>query len=252
MQLPRPSGLITLLTDFGARDPYVGIMKGIIKRHHARADVVDLCHEVPPQALRVGALFLGAAVGRFPTGTIHVAVVDPGVGTARRFLCAYRHECFWVGPDNGLLEPALPAGEAGELRAVDAKALQLEPQSATFHGRDVFAPLAGLLASQRLGFRAVGPRIDDPVRLPASTRAEVVCVDRFGNLITNVAASRVAPGITVGIAGRKIPLRATYADGRPGEIIALVNSFDLLEIAQCQGDASQALGAGAGAAVELE
>jgi S-adenosylmethionine hydrolase len=251
MEIPPPTGLITLLTDFGARDPYVGIMKGVIKQQHARAEVVDLCHEVPAQAVAVGALFLGAAVGRFPPGTVHVAVVDPGVGTARRVIAVCSESCYWVGPDNGLLGAVLPdERRPGEVRGVDLDALRLTPRSATFHGRDVFAPLGAMLAGRRYGYRALGARVDDAVRLATPP---LVAVDHFGNLITDVTAAEVAArgAQGVAIAGRRVPLCRTYRDVEPGRALALINSYDLLEVAVCEGNAAAALAAGRGAAVEL-
>lgn len=254
MEIPPPNGLITLLTDFGSRDPYVGIMKGVIKRQHARAEIIDLCHEVPPQDVAVGALYLGSAVGRFPAGTVHVAVVDPGVGTERRAVAVCSESCYWVGPDNGLLGAVLPGGDRhGEVRRVDAEALGLQLASATFHGRDVFAPLAAMLAGRRYGFRAVGTRIDDPVTLPVSRGSRVVVVDHFGNLITDVTAAEVAArGVTaVEIKGARVPLRRTFADVEPGEPLALINSYDLLEIAINQASAAAALEVERGEAVVL-
>lgn len=253
MQVPPPNGLVTLLTDFGGRDPYVGIMKGMIKREHAKADIVDLCHDVPAQQISIGALFLGAAQERFPTGTVHVAVVDPGVGTSRRVLAVCSGGCYWVGPDNGLLSAVLPRGDAGEVRVADLDSLQLVPKSNTFHGRDIFAPLGAMLASGRYGFRAVGRRVDDAARIEEFTGERVVLVDHFGNLITGVPAIELARrGITsVEIKGKRATLHRTYADVAPGELLALVNSYDLLEIAVSGGDAAAVLQAGRGDAVVL-
>jgi S-adenosylmethionine hydrolase len=129
MELPPPCGLVTLTTDFGYADPYAGVMKGMVKRHHPRAEVLDFSHGVPPQDVTVGAFFLRSAIGRFPAGTVHVAVVDPGVGTSRRILAACAEECYWIAPDNGLLEAVLPRPQdepgARELRVVDLAALRL-------------------------------------------------------------------------------------------------------------------------------
>ena len=252
MEIPRPSGLITLLTDFGLADPYVGLMKGMILRQHPRATLVDLAHGVPAHDVTTGALFLRAAIGRFPPGTVHVAVVDPGVGTARRAILACRHQCFWLGPDNGLLDAALHDRDDGEVRAVEPSLLGLELASRTFHGRDLFAPLAGLLASQRIGFRAVGPRLDEPVRLPAAAQApRVLFVDHFGNLVTNVAAADVEGIAGLEIGGRLAPLRGTYGEAGAGELLALANSYGLLEIARREGRADVELGVGAGTPVRI-
>ncbi|MCA8954230.1 MAG: SAM-dependent chlorinase/fluorinase, partial [Planctomycetes bacterium] len=146
MVYARPAGVVTLLTDFGLRDPYVGVMKGAVLRSNPKAVLVDLGHELPPQDVASGAFALAAAVGRFPSGTVHVAVVDPGVGTARRLLAVAAHEAFWLAPDNGLLSDVLAADPGAEARAVDCERLGLVAESRTFHGRDLFAPIAGWLA----------------------------------------------------------------------------------------------------------
>lgn len=257
MQIPPPSEIVTLLTDFGSRDPYVGLVKGMIKRRFRGAEVIDLCHEVPPQDVAVGGFFWRAARGRFPVGTIHVGVVDPGVGGDRAVLVAAWAEALWIAPDNGLLGAVLPEDleEACEVRRADLESLRLRPDSRTFHGRDVFGPLAGMLAGRRVSFRAVGPRVRRIRRIAALEEgsSRVILVDRFGNLITNVDAStaqreRVA---AIEIAGVRAPLRATYAEAAPGELLALVNSYDLVEVAECQGDAARRLGAGRDTPVRL-
>ena len=168
--LPRPSGIVSLLTDYGSRDPYVGIVRGMVLRHHPKAVLVDLGHEVPAQDIAAGAFWLLAAVGRFPAGTVHVAVVDPGVGTARRCLAVAAHEAYWLGPDNGLLSHVLEGDPAAEVRELDLEHLSLKPSSRTFHGRDVFAPAAAHLAAG-MAIEALGPRRDGllPLSLPRAT-----------------------------------------------------------------------------------
>lgn len=247
MEIPPPTGLVTLLTDFGTTDPYVGLMKGMVKRHHAKAEVLDYCHGVPPQNVVIGAFYLRAALGRFPTGTVHVAVVDPGVGTARRLLCVCAADCYWLGPDNGLLEAVLPQedDEVGvrEVRAVDLDAVALRPSSRTFHGRDVLAPLAGMLSSSRFGYRAVGPRVTDPVRLGRpKARGVVLHVDAFGNLITDLVAADLAGKDSLPVAGKRARVVGTYAEGEPGELVALLSSYGLVEIAVRNGSAARATG----------
>ena len=249
MHLPRPSGLVTLLTDFGAADPYVGLVKGMVKRAYGRAEVIDLCHGVPPQEVAMAAFVLGAAVDHFPAGTVHVAVVDPGVGTGRRVLAACVEECYWLGPDNGVLSAVLDADpEVCEVRAVDLEQLRIEPSSATFHGRDVFAPVAGRLAGGRFGFRALGNRIDDPVRIPAITDGapRVVMVDHFGNLVTNLAGGCSE----VRIAGQTAAVHVTYGAAAKGALIAVTNSYGLIEVAEVGGSAAARLGVGVGTPVE--
>jgi len=253
MQLPRATGLVSLLTDFGTVDPYVGVMKGVMKSHFAAVDIVDLCHELPPQSVAIGGLYLAAALPYFGDGTVHTVVVDPGVGTTRRVLAVCAQGCFAVGPDNGVLTPILPTSpDQGEVRAVDTDALGLVARSETFHGRDVFAPVAAMLAAGRYGFRALGPRITDPVDLDVVRRppAAVLAVDHFGNLITGIGAADLR-GDAVEISGREIAVRRTYADVAPGEFVALINSYELVEIAVRDGSAANTLGAGPGEAVRL-
>jgi S-adenosylmethionine hydrolase len=256
MQIPRPCGVVSLLTDFGQDDPWVGVMKGVVKQHDLRADVVDFCHGVPAHDVTLGAFYLAAAIDRFPAGTVHVAVVDPGVGTGRRLLAVCAAGCFWLAPDNGLLQALLDRDDA-EVRVLDLDKLRLLPASRTFHGRDVLAPVAGMLSGARFGFRALGERCRDAVRLPEDPLApeappRVLAVDRFGNLIGNVRASRVAREAWTGVraGGRTLPLRATYADAGPGEAVALINSYDLLELAVNRGRAADVLRLGPGAPLE--
>jgi S-adenosylmethionine hydrolase len=251
--LPRPSGIVTLLTDFGIRDPYVGVMKGMVLRQHPKAVLVDLGHEVPPQDVTAGAFWLGAAIGRFPAGTVHIAVVDPGVGTERRLLAAAAHEAFWLAPDNGLLTHVLAQDPAADVRTIDLAHLNLRPESRTFHGRDVFAPVAGWLSGGRYSFTALGARATGLASVaPAMAGApRVVHEDGFGNLITNVPARALADVTAVRIAGAEINLHGTYADVPPGSLLCLVGSYGLLEIAENCGSAGKRLGAGRGAPVEL-
>lgn len=250
---PRPSGIVTLLSDFGLCDPYVGVMKGAVMRASSRVVIVDLGHGVPPQDIAAGAFWLAATIGRFPPGTVHVAVVDPGVGTDRRLLAVSAAECFWLAPDNGLLAPVLAADPAAEVRAIDALHLNLRPPSRTFHGRDVLAPVAGWLAGGRYGFSALGPRIDDPVAgtEPFGGNPRVVHVDAFGNLITNVREQDLAGVATVRIGGQSVQLRGTYADAATGQLLALVGSYGLLEVAVNGGSAAKTLGLQRGAPIEL-
>src|SRR5581483_9829550 len=217
--------LITLLTDFGSRDAYAGIMKGVIAGIAPAARVVDLTHEVPPQDVRAGAWLLRTAFRHFPPGTVHVAVVDPGVGTARRGIAAGAGGWRFVAPDNGVLSWALDI--CGDARVVELR----EPRwfradvSHTFHGRDVFAPVAA------------------PVRIPFPTPdvreraivAEVVHVDRFGNCVTALDratfdAWAAGDEARVEVAARTLALRSTYGEGAAGEALALFESNGYLEV----------------------
>jgi S-adenosylmethionine hydrolase len=253
--------IITLTTDFGMRDPWVGIMKGVILGICPAARLVDLSHDIGAQDVLEGALCLEAAVGFFPTGTIHLAVVDPGVGGSRRPMAVRTGGQCYVGPDNGLLSLALERG-GGRIEAVEltAREYRLSPVSRTFHGRDIFAPAAAHLAS-RVPLERLGRAMTDPVRLlPPSARhedglvaGEVIGADRFGNLFTSVTEKDLAGldgplGVVVEIGGIRVgaPV-ATYSDALPGGVGALVGSTGRLEVFVREGSAQAALGLGRGA-----
>ncbi len=246
-----PNGIVTLLSDFGAADPYVGIMRGMVLRQNPKARVFDLCHEVPAHDVETGAFFLASAIGRFPPGTVHVAVVDPGVGSARGFVAAHAAECYWVGPDNGLLDRVIDEDANSSVRSVDVDRLGLRLHSRTFHGRDVFAPLGGMLSGGRFGFPAVGTRLDDYVPSTVDDSPRVLFADHFGNLISSIPGSELENASAVEIAGRRIPVHGTYADVEPGELLALVSSYDLVEVAAREARASDLLGVGRGATLEV-
>src|SRR5690606_16440176 len=170
-------GVVSLLTDFGLADPYVGIVKGVIAREAPGVTVIDLTHAVPPQDVELAALWLEQAYGWFPSGTVHLCVVDPGVGTARAALAARAGEHWFVAPDNGVLSAVLGRESSSEVRRIDASALRLTVSSRTFHGRDVFAPVAARLASGALRLAEIGPP-HAPLRLarrePRRDGAEVL------------------------------------------------------------------------------
>jgi S-adenosyl-L-methionine hydrolase (adenosine-forming) len=258
--LPSPSRVITLLTDFGHGDPFVGIMKGVIASLCIESRVIDLCHGIQPQAVAEAAFWLERSYAWFPPGSLHVAVVDPTVGSERRILAVAALGHYFLAPDNGLLADALTGAEGARVHALDFARLGLHRPSATFHGRDVFAPVAARLASGGLELAAVGPPVlAQPcvLRAPESDgqmlTGEVVTVDRFGNLITNLDRARVESSRAhhVTLAGRDITLRRTYADAAPGELLALINAFDVLEVAQRDGNAEQRLGLGRQTPVQL-
>ena len=243
--------LITLLTDFGTADGYVGEMKGVLASLAPSATIVDVAHDVAAHDVDGARLALARYWRRFPEGTVHLVVVDPGVGSARGALAASSEGRFLVGPDNGVLSPAL-------LHA-DARCVSLGiPAGAapTFHGRDVFAPAAAQLA---LGapLETLGSVADDPLirRTPEATRrddggvqGEVISVDRFGNAVTNLLAMR---GGQVEVAGLYLALRRTYADAERGDPVALVGSSGLVEIAVRDGSAADRLGLRRGSSVVL-
>ncbi|MGH2585666.1 MAG: SAM hydrolase/SAM-dependent halogenase family protein [Dehalococcoidia bacterium] len=272
MNLKRP--LITLLTDFGTEDTYVGQMKGVIAARCPAATVIDLTHAVRPQAIEQGAFLLETAVREFPSGSIHVAVVDPGVGTARLGL-AIRcrrgdRDLFFVGPDNGLLSCALPDGrrpatagavpvsEGAEVVSLGLPKFRLV--SSTFHGRDVFAIAAARLATgDRLD--QLGSPVHEMIALPpfearASSpgvlQARVVHIDRFGNVIITARASQfTAPPRAVRIGATRITsFVRTYGDG--DGLVALVGSSGYLEVAEVNGNAAARLGVSIGEMVHVE
>ena len=241
--------VITLLTDFGTADGYVGEIKGVLLARVSGAAVVDVTHDIPPQDVEAGRLTLARVWRRFPPGTVHLAIVDPGVGGERRALAVESDDRALVGPDNGVLSPALlVAGARAVALPIPAWA------SATFHGRDVFAPAAAELALGRpleaLGAPAHDPvirRTPEPHRLAdGSVQGEVISIDRFGNLVTNLVALRSG---VVDVNGVTLPLRRTYADVPRGNLVALIGSSGLIEIALRDGSAAGKLGLARGDAV---
>jgi|UniRef100_A0A7V6A2J9 S-adenosylmethionine hydrolase len=256
--------LITLLTDFGSRDVYVAAMKGVILGINPRAGLVDLTHEVPPQDIVTGAFLLAEAAWFFPPGTIHLAVVDPGVGTSRRALGAYARGHYWVGPDNGLFYLVFREAEAMTLVSLENSAYFRHPVSATFHGRDLFAPVAAHL-SLGVPLTAFGPLIHDPVPLPwpaprfalERVEGEIIYVDGFGNLVSNLKGGELLAWLdkapfTLTLGSLKLScLSQTYGDRRPGEFLALVGSHGYLEVALAKGNAARRLGVGKGSLLEI-
>jgi S-adenosylmethionine hydrolase len=261
------AGPITLLTDFGTRDTYVGQMKGVILALHPGCALVDLTHEIGPQQIEEGAFHLEAAIGAFPAGTVHLAVVDPGVGTARRSIAISTPSACFVGPDNGLLSAALPersrppeGGAALVPLSEGMRAVELEPArygrgaiSNTFHGRDVFAPAAALLAAGH-PLEALGRPIDAVLALPpirarrlqdGRLAARVVSIDRFGNVITSCRAEQLSPGpFKALVAGQSpIPSVRSYGDAPPGSLVCLIGSSGFVEVARVNGSAAGVLGA---------
>ena len=264
------SGIITLLTDFGARDAYAGVMKGVILRALPGATVVDLTHGVPPQDVRAGALALESAFAYFPDGTLHVAVVDPGVGGPRRILAARAGGQAFLGPDNGLLAPALKrAGGAGGARVfavsdeavARAQAAALPAgarESTTFDGRDRFAPLAALVA-RSAHLEKIGTRVEDYERLaipePApgdsgEVAGEVIYIDGFGNLVTNLRPEGLPAEPEFEAAGLVTKgLARAYVEAERGALLAVVGSTGRVELVVRDGSAARELGAGVGTQV---
>jgi len=245
--------VITLVTDFGIGDAYVGCMKGVILGICPYAKVVDVSHCIPKFNIRYGAFVLLQAFRYFPKGTIHVAVVDPGVGTCRRALVIETSRYFFVGPDNGVL--TLAASDDGVMRVVEiaTKRYTISGLSKTFAGREVFAPVAAHLANG-VHVVEIGPDIDkfQTLSIPKPTVAEdhvvgeVFIVDSFGNIITNIRSSdvesRIEPGQLLKVemrgAVKDIPFASVYEDVERGQALALIGSSGFLEISVNQGNAS--------------
>jgi|SRR5271157_1366016 len=257
--------IITLTTDFGLHDGFTGVLKGVILGICPQVQIVDISHTISPQNVLEGALVLQRAAPFFPPGTIHVAVVDPGVGTGRRPMAARVGGHFFVGPDNGLCTPLIQAAEQGggplDFVHLTNPGVWLPQVSFTFHGRDIFAPVAAHLA-RGVPLADLGPAISDPIRLSLPTpektqtgwRAHVVSVDVFGNLATDLPANAV-PGkeqVVFQVCGREVRgLVASYGHRPSGELVALVDSENYIEIAKVNGSAAQDLGAQAGDLVEV-
>ncbi len=255
--------VITLTTDFGHDDPYVGAMCGAILTLAPEAKLVDISHGVPPHDIRAGAFTLASAAPYFPAGTVHLAVVDPGVGTARRGLVAETGRFFFVGPDNGLFTAVFEREPPRAIHAIERLEYGLSPIHPTFHGRDLFGPIAARLAAGTLRPAELGPAIADPVRLhpPRPAGAEggtlelpVLHVDRFGNvtlaLHEDELRGRALPNALT-VAGAEIPLRRTYGELPAGTLLALWGSAGHLELAVCEGNAADRLGVSPGALVSV-
>lgn len=246
---------ITLTTDFGTGDDEAGVLKGVIWSIAPHAHIADLTHAVTPQNIMEGALVLGRNAHYFPAGTVHVAVVDPGVGTARRGMAARFGEQYFVGPDNGLCtqmwDRALSQNEPVEFYQLENPAFWLPKVTSVFHGRDIFAPAAAHLASG-IPLTAFGSPIPDPVRLEiphpveiaSGWRARVLYVDSFGNLGTNMPGALLSgnPILRVRIAGQEIDgLVKTFGERPAGSLVALIDSSGYLSISLVNGDAAKLL-----------
>ncbi len=239
-------------------------LKGVILGLNPQAVLVDLSHEVPPQDIQAGALVLAAAAPYFPAGTIHLAVVDPDVGTGRRGLAARGRGQFWVGPDNGLFHLIFAGQTEIEIVSLENPGYFLPQVSPTFQGRDLFAPVAAHL-SLGVELERLGPTLTDPVRLPWPVplftadrlRGEIIYVDRFGNLVSNITADAFHSWLKGGNFHLKVgpvtltKLHRTYGETAPGEVLALVGSHGFLEIACARGSAAARLRAAVGRPLNL-
>jgi S-adenosylmethionine hydrolase len=259
---PAPSGVITITTDFGHQGPFVGVIKGCILTRFPQARIVDLTHEIVVHWPAEAGFWLARAFGYFPPGTVHVAVVDPGVGTSRSIIAVHAGRHYFLAPDNGLLAPVVSRAHEAlivRLGAPELARIGVQRPSATFHGRDIFAPVAAELAAGRCRVQDLGATVtslvpswvEEPTVESRSVSGVVITIDHFGNLITNIDASLIErfrlPLVHAG--NHSFPLLRTYGDTRPGEYLALVNSFGVLEIARAENSAADGLGLSRGAPV---
>lgn len=258
-------GVVTITTDFGHQGPFVATMKGRILTRLPGAQIVDVTHEVPVYWPAEAGFWLARAYEYFPAGTVHVAVVDPGVGTKRDIIAVEAAGHVFLAPDNGLLAPIISRATNPTVRRLDVAALLarlgLAAPSATFHGRDIFAPVAAEIAAGRFGIAELGPLtqeivpswVEEPTVTADQVTGVVITIDHFGNLITNIEAALIQkfahPVVKTG--GHSFPLRRTYGDVRPGEFLALINSFGVVELARAEQSAAEGLGLGRGAPVTV-
>ena len=258
--------IITLTTDFGTADPFVGLIKGVILGIAPQVTLVDLSHEVPPQDIAAGALVLDTVLGYFPRGTIHVGVVDPGVGGGRTPIAIQTEEAIFVGPDNGLFTAVLARQEQHQAAALTKRQYHRHPVSQTFHARDIFAPVAAHLANG-VALTDLGPLIKptviplpEPWSVGDALELHVLRIDRFGNLITDLTAQRFAdwlngaPAIEVALQVGNCWIRGlsrTFTDADSGAPLAYFGSTDRLEIAIRDGNAAEALEASRETLIQL-
>lgn len=256
------SGIITVTTDFGHQGPFVGVMKGVMLSRFPAVRIVDLTHEIVVHFPAEAGFWLARSFRYFPTGTVHIAVVDPGVGTARDIVAVVAQGHVLLAPDNGLLAPIAaqyPDSRIVRLGGPQLARIVIQRPSATFHGRDIFAPVGAELAAGRCQPEALGSPgdslvpawVDEPAVEAAAVSGVVITIDHFGNLITNIDGSLLSrfrePQVHAG--GHTLRVLRTYGDVRPGDYLALINSFSVLEIARAEQSAAEGLGLSRGAPV---
>lgn len=260
MSLFRPAGVITITTDLGHKGPFVGVMKGVIATRYPGATVIDVTHDIPAHWPPEAGFWISRAYPYFPGGSVHLGIVDPGVGTERDILVAEVGGHLFIAPDNGLLATLLP--RATSIRKLDLERLagfNLPVPSSTFHGRDIIAPVAAELAAGKLRVEDTGSKtsdwtpgwLDEPEVSHNRVSGVIVTIDAFGNLISNIDATLIdgfrSPEVK--LSGRRFPMQATYGRAEPGSYLALINSFGVLEIARVEGNAAEHLGSDRGAPV---
>ncbi len=257
----KPNGIITLLTDFGQIDGFVGTMKGVILSINPKATIIDISHEVPAQDIEAGAFILNYCYRHFPVGTIHVAVVDPGVGTTRKILAVQSEKYFFIAPDNQVLKYIFHKGETLTVVEVLNKQFFLKEISQTFHGRDIFAPIAAHL-SNRVGIERLGIEtknydrgyVDQPIQIGSSITGKIIYCDKFGNMISNLHGELVNKPISrVQIGSTMInQLSKSYTEAPVGQPLAIIGSSGYLEIAIRNGNAKRQLSLNRGEKIIVE
>lgn len=266
MAIAKKIPIVTLITDFGLGDEYVGVVKGVILTFAPNARIVDISHLIPPQSIQTAAHLLARSCTYFPPGTVHLVIVDPGVGSSRSILAVAAGSQYFVGPDNGVFTPIFLRAAPLVVHRVTAADLFLNKVGTTFHGRDIMAPIAARLAAGQ-GIARVGPRVavhdcvhalpETSTRIGDMLRGEIVHVDNFGNLCTNISRQAVenfGSGREIVIRVKEnvlIPFCHVYADQTKGRLLALFDSHDYLEIAVNQGNAAHELGLAVGASIFL-
>ncbi len=255
----QPNGILSFLTDFSSSDGYVGAMKGVALCQSSDLTIVDIGHDIPPFDIRRAAYTLRMAVPEFPNGTTHVAVVDPGVGTSRNVLVAHMHNQLIVAPDNGLISLLLDWAPDARVFAVESTHLTDDVRSATFHGRDVFAPIAARIAAGSLPIPGELRPHSEPIVFDTSFRHDnktisgsILCADRFGNLITSIPFEEILVAGLSTVELGQIQINRfveTYGNAEPGTLVALKGSLGLLEISVVNGNAGERIGVTNGATV---
>ena len=262
--LGRPAGVITITTDFGHKGPFVGVMKGCILTRFPDARIIDLTHEIVVHWPAEAGFWLSRSFAYFPAGTVHVAVVDPGVGTSRDIIAVSAQGHVFLAPDNGLLAPIVgrfPDASIVRFGAAQLARLGVSAPSATFHGRDIFAPVAAELAAGRCRPADLGSRVDslipawvdEPTVDATGISGVIITIDHFGNLISNIDGGLIehfaSPQIRAG--NHVFPLVRTYGDAQPGDYLALINSFGVVELARAEQSAAEGLGLSRGAPITV-
>lgn len=259
-----PSGVITITTDFGHKGPFAAVMKGVVLGRFPAARVIDLAHDIPAHWPPEAGFWIARSYRYFPVGTVHVAIVDPGVGTERDIIIVEHDHHLFMAPDNGLLASLLAAAPDAlvwRLRQDALSSIGIDTPSLTFHGRDIFAPIAAEFAAGRLQPADIGTRtgqwipawLDEPEVTAGKVSGVIITVDAFGNLISNIDESLIAAltSPVAVLAGHRFELKPTYGRARPGDYLALINSFGVLEIARAEGSAADGLGTDRGAPVQV-